>query len=413
MAKEKSTTEFKDERSSLLKRSEEIIQAAKGEKREKLSEEEDNELRKNQFRIAEIGVELSKLEMTNRSAGNQHQNAPSFSLQKALRQAVNGEVASDEVASLNQRGKEHLAASGIQTRGQIYIPVEARAALSATGASGTGSDLVDTNFLDILTPLRDRLVLAQAGANVLTGLVGNIDLPAYSGSTANWEGENSAASDGAGTFSHKTMKPKRLTSVLTISKQLLVQDSLGVEAMLRNDIINAVISKLEATVFGNHTHSDSKPDGLFTGFSTAAVALAWDEIVNLETAVDLGNALENNMAYIAHTSLRGAMKKTVKKTAGTLGFILEPDGRLNDFNCLRTNAMTMNAAVTGATPKPAEYGIVFGNWADLILGQWGALDLTVDTTTLAHLAQVRIIINSYWDANVRRDVSFSKALMTI
>lgn len=44
------------------------------------------------------------------------------------------------------------------------------------------------------------------------------------------------------------MKPKRLTSILRVSRQMLVQDSLGVEAMLRADLINSIASKFEATI---------------------------------------------------------------------------------------------------------------------------------------------------------------------
>jgi hypothetical protein len=43
--------------------------------------------------------------------------------------------------------------------------------------------------------------MVKAGANYMTGLVGNISIPAYSGSNVGWAGEISAASDGAGTFS--------------------------------------------------------------------------------------------------------------------------------------------------------------------------------------------------------------------
>jgi len=413
MAKEKSTTELRNERTTLLTRSNEIIAAAKGEQR-KLTDPEDNELGQNQIRMAEIAVELSQLENTNRSAGTPHIDGPTFSLRSALLQMVDRGGLTDEVAAFSQRGKEQLAKTGIQTRGSngIYIPVESRASFTGTGAAGTGSDLIDTQFMDILTPLRDRLVLAQAGANMLTGLVGNIDIPAYSGSTANWAEENGAAADGAGTFTHKTMKPKRLTSILTVSRQLLVQDSLGVEALLRNDLINSIISKLEATLLGNHAHADNKPDGLFTGFSDAAVALAWDSIVDLETNVDVANALENNMSYIAHTRLRGAMKKTYKSSTAKNLFILDADGRLNDNKCLRTNAIAMNAAVVDPATA-ANYGVIFGNWSDLMIGQWGALDLMVDPYTKADEAFVRIIVNSYWDGCIRRAGSFSKALMTV
>lgn len=409
MAKEKSTTELKDEKSTLLTRGKEIVETAKTEKR-KLNEGENTELGDIQIRLAEIGLEISALEMANKGQGSPHVQGQAFSLRKAMLQMVDGVPMSEDIEHVVSRGREQLEKAGIQTRGSkgIYIPVESRASFTATGAVGTGSDLINTEFMDILTPLRDRLVLAQAGANVLTGLIGNIDIPAYSGATANWENENAKAQDGGGNFSHKTMKPKRLTSVLTVSRQLLVQDSLGVEQLLRSDLINAVRSKLEATILGNHAHAENKPDGLFTGFSSAAVNLDWGSVVDLETAVDLGNALDSNLGYIAHTALRGKMKKTIKDVSGAGGFVLDRDGRLNDYQCLRTNAIASNAA---AGETPANYGIVFGNWADLMIGQWGALDLMVDPYTRADEAFIRIIVNSYWDCVTRRDVSFAKALM--
>ena len=326
---------------------------------------------------------------------------------------VDGVGYSDEVRQMNDIGRQSLEQAGVSVRGSrgIYIPVECRDSFTATGAAGTGSDLIETNFMDIQKPLRDRLVLSQAGARVLTGLRGNIDIPDYSGSTANWEGENDKAKDGGGSFSHKTMKPKRLTSILTVSRQLLIQDSLGVEQLLRSDLVDAIAGKLEATILGNHTHADTMPDGLFTGFSEAPVTMDWKAVVNLETQVDLANALDGNTGYIMHTSLRGKGKTTVKATQGALGFLIDPDGTMNGYKVLRTNAIATNAT-TGDSPTPASaWGILFANWAELLIGQWGAIDLMVDPYTKADEAFVRIIVNSYWDANTRRGASFAKAMM--
>ena len=41
------------------------------------------------------------------------------------------------------------------------------------------------------------------------------------------------------------LSPKRLTAYVDISKQVLVQDSLDVENAIREDIINAINTKLE------------------------------------------------------------------------------------------------------------------------------------------------------------------------
>lgn len=413
MAKEKSITELKDERNQLATRSKAITDGARTEKR-MLNEGENTEIGEIQCRMADINVEIATKEAENRQVGERHTVAgKNFSLRKALLEMVDGGIYSEEVRQMNEIGRSSLTQAGVSERSSrgICVPVESRASFTATGASGEGSDLIETNFMDILTPLRDRLVLSQAGATVLTGLRGNIDLPAYSGSTANWEGENGKAKDGEGTFSHKTMKPKRLTSVLTVSRQLLIQDTLAVEQMLRSDLINAVAGKLEATILGNHTHSDNMPDGLFTGAEVTPEAMGWASVVNLETKTDLANALDGNTGYIMHTVLRGKGKTTVKAAQGALGFIVDPDGTMNGYKVLRTNAVATNA-VTGDEPKDATaWGILFANWADLLIGQWGALDLMVDPYTKADEAFVRIIVNSYWDANMRREASVAKAML--
>lgn len=82
----------------------------------------------------------------------------------------------------------------------------------------------------------------------MTGLVGNVSIPTYDGSTVGWAGEVDAAADGAGTFGEVELSPKRLTAYVDISKQFLIQDSVSAEALLRKDIVDAISNKLEATI---------------------------------------------------------------------------------------------------------------------------------------------------------------------
>ena len=66
---------------------------------------------------------------------------------------------------------------------------------------------------------------------------------------------------------------------------------------------------------------------------------------------------------------------------------------------------------SGLAAGEDEYGIVFGNWADYFLGQWGGLDITVDPYTLATTGMVRLTVNSYWNMGAIRDESFTVASM--
>ena len=259
---------------------------------------------------------------------------------------------------------------------------------------------------NILAPLRDKLVVVQAGATYLNGLVGDVAIPSYSGSNVGWAGEVATAADGKGTFAEVILKPKRLTAVLDISKQFLIQDSVGAEEMLRADLVRAVSEKLEQTILGKHATATDKPDGFFTTVPTDKGALTFARIVKMEADVESNN-VSGNMSYIMHPQLKAKCKTTSKSADGTaaVGFIWDGDS-VNGYPCY-----TSNAVAKGMQTGTDEYGVLFGNFSDYVIGQWGALDLTIDPYTKAADGQVRLVVNDYFDAKPRREVSIVKATM--
>ena len=74
----------------------------------------------------------------------------------------------------------------------------------------------------------------------MTGLVGDVSIPVYSGSNVAWKGEAVSADDGSGSFSEITLSPKRLTAYIDVTKQFLNQDSNSAESLLRADIVRAL-----------------------------------------------------------------------------------------------------------------------------------------------------------------------------
>lgn len=400
MAKEKSITELKDERNQLASRSKVITDAAKAEKR-MLNAEETEEIGAIQCRLAEINVEMATRESENRGGGTPHAQPGQkrFSLVRAISETISGNY-SDTTLAVLERGKAQMA--GMETVGGLLIPVEDRAAVVA-GTPANGGNVIDTDLLDIMTPLRANLILASVGANIITGLTNNVSIPKYSGTTAAWAGETAKAEDGTGTFSKQGFSPKRLAAVTYISKQMLVQDSIGVERMLRDQIVRAIAAKLEATIFGADATSTLKPDGFFTTLPSAGGAVDWKKIVDLETKINTSNALQGNLAYVIHPTILGKLKTTVKDASGAGGFLIGENGMLNGYKCL----VTTNVA-SGLQTAKDEYGAIFGNWADYFVGQWGALDLTVDPYTMAGDGQIKLTVNAFFDAGTRRDESFAK-----
>lgn len=374
-----------------------LIDTAKSEVR-KLSDNEDTEFKKLLTERSGVEDELRNIDNQLNNKTKQIKTMKNFSLLRAIEARANGKALSEEALRVIEAGNAEMRKSGVNYSGEIVLPTEFRADIVA-GTATAGQEVIAEEKFGILEPLRNHLVLVQAGANYLSGLVGDVSIPTYSGTSALWKGEVESAVDGAGTFAEVTLSPKRLTTYIDVSKQFLNQDSVAAEQMLMNDIVNAVASKLEATILGKAAGSATQPAGFFATAPSIKGAASWANVVALETSVATANADVQNMKYITNAAGKGILK-VASKVSGQNGFIL--DGKeMNGYEVLVTNAVA-NALQAGTD----ENGILFGNFNDLVIGQWGGLDLIVDPYTVAKEGKVRIVINAYFDAKPRRTESF-------
>lgn len=316
-----------------------------------------------------------------------------FSLLKAINDIANNRQLDERALEVVNQGITEMRKAGQNYSGQIQLPLEERAVVQAT-AEGQGAEAVAEDLLNILEPLRAKLVLAQAGASYMTGLVGNISIPAYSGSQVTWEGEVADAKDGAGTFTEVKLEPHRLTAYIDLSKQFLIQDSVSAEEMLKRDIVNAIANKLEATILGSETIVNA-PEGLLNGVVADSEAITYEDIVAMETELEEAN-VRGDIKFVVSPSAKAKLK-TTKLDAGSGKFAMEGN-EVNGYPVLCTSAV-------------AGKGVIYGNFNDLVIGQWGGIDLTVDPYTQAANGKVRLVINAYFDAKPRRAESFVKKIL--
>lgn len=372
--------ELIDKKEQLKKQAEEILQKAQLEQR-KLNEGEAEEFNALKMQIADVEDELRKL---NNTLNKEVKQMEKFSLLKAINDVANNRQLDERSQEVVNQGVTEMRKAGLSYSGQIQLPVEERADIAATG---NGEEAVAVDKLNILEPLRANLVLTGAGANYMTGLVGNVSIPVYSGSNVGWAGEIEAAKDGAGTFSEVTLEPKRITAYIDISKQFLIQDSVSAEALLRSDIIRAITNKLEATILGEGAGDSKTPAGIFNG-AEALTAVNYKNIVSLMQTLEEAN-VGGNMKYIVSPAVKAALK-TTSKDAGSGRFIMDGN-EIDGVPALCTSACK---------------GIVLGNFADYIIAQFGAIDLTIDPYTQAANGKVRLVVNAYFDAKPRRTEAF-------
>ena len=324
-----------------------------------------------------------------------------FSLIKAINDVTNNRSLDDVAKEVVAKGIAEMRKSGLAIAGSIQLPVleteneEMRANGVLAQTAGAGMENIATEKLDILEPLRANMVMSQAGATYLTGLVGNVSIPAYSGSNVGWAGEVAAAANGAGDWSEIKLQPHRLTAYVDVSKEFLLQDSNDAEAMLRRDIIAAIGNKLESTILGSDAGTDEKPAGLFDGVNAMTTAVKFADIVDAEAELDAAN-VSGAYTYILSPKAKAALR-TLSKDAGSGRFVLE-DGEIEGSKAL-------------VSSNVAAKGFVVGDFTDYVIAQWGAIDLVVDNYTKATEGKVRLVVNAYFDAKPRRATSFVKRIL--
>lgn len=332
----------------------------------------------------EVQEETEPKDKRNNNNNNKN-NMKNFSLIKAINDVVNNRNINEDALNVIEMGATEMRKSGLSYSGQIQLPVEERGDAVAATVATDGKEIVATDKLNILEPLRGKSILSEVGATFLTGLVGNISIPNYTGSTCGWKGELEAADNGKGTFGSVELSPKRLTAYIDISKQFLTQDSVGAEEMLRSDIVNALVAKLEQTIFGDAVGDTTKPAGIFNGAEVAAPS--YQGVCDAEAAV---TDYSGEKRFVMSPTAKSAFKQTtISGTKSDLRLLLE-DGEVDGYPVSDSSNV-----VAG--------GYAFGDFSELVVAQWGGIDIVVDPYTLATKNAIRLVINAYFDAKVRRD----------
>lgn len=274
------------------------------------------------------------------------------------------------------------------------------------GTASQGGNLVATNLLmgSFIEILRNKSALIAAGAQTLTGLVGNIAIPRQTGAaTAYWVGEGSAPTESQQAFDQVTMGPKTVGAFTDYSRKLMLQTSMDVENFVRGDL--AAVLALEIDRVGLYgSGSSNQPLGLkdTSGISAtdlAAAAPTFAEIVGMETAVNAANADIGVMKYLTNASGAGALKTTVK-VSGYPVYIMDEQGNVNGYPCLRSNQV-------------ASGDFWFGVWNQLIMGFWSGLDILVDPYTGSTTGNVRVVAHQDCDVAARHPESFARANNTL
>ena len=345
-----------------------------------------------QFDALKVEMEGMKRSITDLQAGQEavskkvssikvrDEKKRNFSLIRAIREYISSDGMSEDVKAVIRAGREEMNKSNLTTYGDIIIPQQ-RAAVTVTAEH---DDTIGIDVYNTFAPIREGLVAVKAGARFYPGLVGDLRIPVLGGGNVAWTTEVGSATDPAYTFTSVNLAPHRLTAQFKLSKQMVAQDNAAIEATLLSDIRKAVITNLNATMFGSASASGGAPKGIGNG-QIAAAATDWAKLTGVEAAVER-LAVGEQFAYIASPEAVAAIRAmTYNKTTR----LIYEAGNVDGTPLFKTVGCGANLGY-------------YGDWSNLVIGQWGALDLTVDPYTAAGTGELVITINSYFDYGVAR-----------
>jgi len=403
-------TELKEKQNQLIQRCKEIVELCKTEVRE-MTEDEKKEFDANkeeikslkeevkslQDKLDEYEKELPKDEEEDRSDEEPKEGEDNKEPEGEEKEDKEENKESESEKEDTEKEDKNKNNRNITMEQKFNLMKELRNSLE-TGKSfnlnevraytvnSEGEDVVQTDIYDIWGPLRAKNVLVAAGAQYISGIKNNIQIPLMGKVSCTFEGETDEAKDGSGVFANKVLTPKRITAKYPISLQLLAQDSIGVEAKVREDIIAAVNAKLEEVLLGDGAGSTTIPAGLFNGQTPTAVT-DFKGITALEAGVETNNVF-GDMKYVMSPSAKGEFRAMPKSTKSTQ--LVMENGTIDGTEVLSTSHV-------------AGKKFIYGDFSNVVIAAWDnvQIDVVRDVQSVGN-GQVTIVVNAYVDGALVR-----------
>lgn len=314
-----------------------------------------------------------------------------FSVTKALREGADGLTG-------REREVHQELSKGREVRG-VMIPTSVifgeQRAMTTGGSAG---NTVATNLGGMIDRLRPTMAIQQLGATIISGLTGNLDLPKLTaGPTAYWVAEDGATTPSDSTFDKVSLSPKTVSGEMYMSRRLVLQNSVAIENVLRNDLAFVLAQALDAAAIqGGGTN---EPEGIIEAISEHGTSEA--ELSDI--AADLIGAL----ALDDVTGTTGFLTNpAVTNAARKIKFDTDSNRPLSIAETFHGERVVSTNQVPGSG-SPATFPLIFGAWSNLMVGYWSGIDIL--TNPYKDASKGGLWLHAFLDADVavRHDEAFA------
>lgn len=302
-----------------------------------------------------------------------------YSLLRALRAAASNDWKN---AGLElEAHKAVMAKTGRQPeqRGGFFLPLDVqRRDMTTAGVSGSnylvGTENQAGNFIELL---RNRSVALAMGATRIGGLVGNVTIPKQTAAgTAYWlADETTSITESQPTIGQLNLTAKHVAALTEISEQLMRQSSPDAEQMVMSDLAKVLALAVDVAIIRG-SGSNGQPQGIVgtSGVgSVSGTSLAYAGVLEFQSDIAANNALSAGCGYVTTPAVAALL--AARYTNATYGEKALWDGNLLDARMAGFRAMSSN--------QMASATMLFGDWSQVILAEWGVLELATHATDFA------------------------------
>lgn len=306
-----------------------------------------------------------------------------FSLHRLIRSQMPG--VKEDAGYEKELSQEVAKRLGTSPQG-FYVPGDVLKRDQQSGSATHGQALVGTSTQGFIPFLYENLVSAKLGVTMMPGLVGNIAIPKRTGtSTAGWVTEGNATTESSGSIGNITMSPKTLTGFVDFSRLLMLQSTPTIEGLVRDDLARQLAIAVDKAIF-HGTGANGQPTGIVSASGVTSASMASFGILSasaLESNVLSTNLSGANLKYVTTPALYSALKARAQQA----GY---PVYLINDNKMLGYDVVFSNVVSPGF--------VIFGDFSNIMLGEWGALDILVDPYTASSTGNVRV--NAFMNVDV-------------
>jgi HK97 family phage major capsid protein len=300
------------------------------------------------------------------------------------------------------RAKSGRTFNGLAMPTEIF---ETRVLTTAAPGGGPGSNLVQTDFLagDYINALTASTVIASLGARTLSDLTGNVEIPGEKAApTTAWIAENAALTPSDPQFRQVTMSPKHVGGLTEFSRNMLMQSSPGIEAILRQMMARDIALEMDrAAILGGGAN---QPTGILSAAGTQTQAYATSLF---HTGADMIGKANTASVGARRAFLSTPRVETIAMKALTTDKL--PVGVDTIFHNQPTAFSNLAPDTLGAGTN--ESTLIYGDFSELLIGLWSALDVLVNPyeSTAYSKGNVMVRAMATCDIALRNPTAFVKA----